>query len=213
MRCRSDYFTNSFIPYVVREWNKRSTEILNSTSYQQFRKSLLSFIKPTCSSLFSIHHPVGVKLLVRLRLGFSHLREHKFRHNFHDTLNPLCSCSLEPETTSHYHLCCHNFSSSRFALMNDLNLIDPIISQLNETALANILLYGDSKKSTPENSKISQSTIRSIIATKRFDDSSFNGQNYMHTLYYIYVCVYIYLYIYIYVCVCVCVCLCVCVCV
>ena len=78
MRCRSDYFKNSFIPYAVREWNKLRTEIRNSTSYQQFRKSLLSFIKPTCSSLFSIHHAVGVKLFVRLRLGFRHLREHKF---------------------------------------------------------------------------------------------------------------------------------------
>ena len=57
--------------------------------------------------------------------------------------------------------------------MNDLNLIEPTISQLNETALANILLYGDSKKSTSENSKILQSTIRYIIATKRFDDALF----------------------------------------
>ena len=126
----------------MRERSKLSTEILNSASCQQFWKSLLSFIKPTCSSLFSIHHPVGAKLLVRLRigLGFSHLREHKFKHNFHDTLNPLCSCSLEPEATSHYFLCCLNFSSARLALMNDLNLIDPSISQFNETALANILL-------------------------------------------------------------------------
>ena len=57
--------------------------------------------------------------------------------------------------------------------MNDLNLIDPTISQLNETALANILLYGDSKKRTSENSKILQSTMRCIIAIKRFDDSLF----------------------------------------
>ena len=34
-------------------------------------------------------------------------------------------------------MCCHNFSSACSALMNDLN----IISQLNETALANILFY------------------------------------------------------------------------
>ena len=57
--------------------------------------------------------------------------------------------------------------------MNDLNLIDPIISQLNETTLANILLYGDSKKSTSENSKILQSTIKYIVATKQFDESLF----------------------------------------
>ena len=131
MRCRKDYFENSFIPYIVREWKKQSTEIRNSTCYHQFRKSHLSFIKLSCSSLFSIHHPIGVKLLLRLGLGFSYLRGHKFRHSFYDTLNLLCSRSLEPETTSHYLLCCHNFFSARSALMNDFNLIDPNISQLN----------------------------------------------------------------------------------
>ena len=82
--------------------------------------------------------------------------------NFHDTLNPLSSISLEPETTLHYPLYCHNFSSARLALMNDHNRIDPTLSQLNEAALANILLYVDSKKSTSENSKILQSTIKCI---------------------------------------------------
>ena len=82
MRCRNEYFKNSFITYVVGEWNRLSTEIQISTSSKQFRKSLLSFIKSTCSSLFSIHHSVGVKLLFRLRFGFSHLCEQKFRHYF-----------------------------------------------------------------------------------------------------------------------------------
>ena len=31
---------------------------------------------------------------------------HKFRHNFADTLNPLCSCTLETEVKEHYFLCC-----------------------------------------------------------------------------------------------------------
>ena len=86
MRCRNNYFKNSFISYVVREWNKLSTEIHNSNSHLQFKKSLLSLIKPTFPTLFSIHHAAGV----RLRLGFCNLCEHKFRHNFHDTLNSLC---------------------------------------------------------------------------------------------------------------------------
>ena len=33
MRCRRDYFKNSFIPYVVREKNKLDTEIRNCTSF------------------------------------------------------------------------------------------------------------------------------------------------------------------------------------
>ena len=186
MRCRNDYFKNSLKPYVAREWNRLSTEIRNSTFCQQFRKLLLSFIKPTCSSLFSIHHPVGVKLLVRLKLGFSHSREHKFRHSFHDILNPLCCCSLEPETTSHYLSCCHNFSSICLALTNDLNVIDPTISQLNETSLSNIILYGDSKKSTSVNSKIFQSAIKYIFATKQQNNlmnHSSKGHTCMHALY------------------------------
>ena len=176
MRCRNDYFKNSLIPYLVREWNRLSTEIRSSTSCQEFRKSLLSFVKPACSSLFSIHCPVGVKLLVRLRLGFSHLCEHKFSYYFHHTVNPLCSYSLEPETTLHYLLCCQNFSSARLALMNDLNLIDPI----DETALANILLYGDSKKSTRFNELMNHSS---------------KGYTYMNALYQTYIYIYIYIYI------------------
>ena len=43
-----------------------------------------------------------IKLLTRLRLGLNHLREHKFRCNFQDTVNPpLCSCSLEIESVFH----------------------------------------------------------------------------------------------------------------
>ena len=33
----------------------------------------------------------GIKLLTRLRVGFSHLKEHKFQRNFVDAINPLCS--------------------------------------------------------------------------------------------------------------------------
>ena len=135
IRCRDDYLKHYFIPYVFKEWNRLSTKIRNSLSCKEFRKLLSSFTKTTCSSRFSIHRPIGVKLLVRLRLGFSHLREPKFRQNFQDALNPLCSCCLEPETTLNYLLCRHNFSSANLGLINDLNLIDPTVSQLNETAL------------------------------------------------------------------------------
>ena len=38
-------------------------------------------IKSNERLLFSIHDPQGVKLLSQLKLNFSHLNEHKFRHN------------------------------------------------------------------------------------------------------------------------------------
>ena len=33
--------------------------------------------------------PIGLKLLIRFRLGLSHLNECQFRHNFQDCLNHL----------------------------------------------------------------------------------------------------------------------------
>ena len=64
-----------------------------------FRKKLLAFIRLLGNDTYGIYDPVGVRLLNRLRLVFSRLREHKFRYNFADTLNPLCSCPLETEDT------------------------------------------------------------------------------------------------------------------
>lgn len=83
--CRTDFYMNSFFPYAIREWNKLNPKTRNCESYASFRKSILNNIRPSENSLFNIHNPTGVKLLSRLRLGFSHLNEHKFRHNFEDT--------------------------------------------------------------------------------------------------------------------------------
>ena len=47
-----------------------------------------------------IYDPFGVRLLNRLCLGFINLKEHKFRHNFADTLNPLCQCFLQTQKQS-----------------------------------------------------------------------------------------------------------------
>ena len=84
--CRSEYFVNSFFPCPINEWNKLSLEIRNSESYSIFKKSLLKFIRTIPNSVFSVVDIYGIKLLTRLRVGLSHLREHKFRHNFQDTI-------------------------------------------------------------------------------------------------------------------------------
>ena len=98
-RCRTELFRNSFLPFTVNEWNKLDSDIKNSDSYEMFHKNLLAFIRPVGNNMYGIYDPFVVKLINRLRLGFSHLRQHKFRHNFADTVNPLCSCTLETENT------------------------------------------------------------------------------------------------------------------
>ena len=47
-----------------------------------------------------------MKLITRLHVGLSHLREHKFKHSFQDILNPICCCGFDVESTSHYILPC-----------------------------------------------------------------------------------------------------------
>ena len=78
--CKSEYFKNSFFPNVIYEWNKLNPDIRSSASYNLFRNTLLKFIRSAQRKTLHINDSVGVKL--RLRLGFSHLRGHKFRHGF-----------------------------------------------------------------------------------------------------------------------------------
>ena len=171
--CRTEFYMNSFFPYTVREWNKLDLKTRNCESFATFRKSILNDIRPSENSLFNIHRPNGVKLLTRLRLGFSHLREHKFRHNFEDTLNPLCSCSIEPETTSHYFLHCHNYDAIRATLINELNPINNTLHLLDDSELIQIILFGNAKFNTESNRRILLASINYIIQSKRFDKPLF----------------------------------------
>ena len=137
--CKSEYFKNSFIPNVINKWNKLDPDIRSSTSYNLFRNTLLTFIRPAQRKTFNINDSVGVKLLTRLPLGFSHLRDHKFRHGFRDILNPLCPCSIETVTTAYYKgavgyfrckyqskfKCSFIMSKARLAPMNEKQLTIP----------------------------------------------------------------------------------------
>ena len=86
-KVRLDYFKNSFFPFSISDWTKLGLNSRNSTSLNTFKKKLLNFIRSCANSIFDIPNPLGIKLLARLRLGLSHLHEHKFRHYFQDTLN------------------------------------------------------------------------------------------------------------------------------
>ena len=86
------FFKNSYFPSTVTEWNNLELKIRYSKTFSAFKKSILKFRRPSSNSIFNCHSPKGIKLITRLRLGISQLREHKFRYNFQDTLNPICSC-------------------------------------------------------------------------------------------------------------------------
>ena len=96
------FFKNSFFPSAIIEWNNLDPNLRNSDTYGTFKKAILNFIRPSRKSVFKCHNPQGIKFLTRLRLVLSHLREHKFKHSFQDSLNPLCKCGAEVESTSHF---------------------------------------------------------------------------------------------------------------
>ena len=83
------------------------------------------------------------KLVTRLRLGLSHLREHKFEHSFQGTLNPLCTCGLDIETTSHYFLHWPLFHAEWSTLLNNINENDSTIFNKSELVVTRILLHSD----------------------------------------------------------------------
>ena len=64
-----------------------------------------------------------MKLFTRLRLGLSQLREHKFRHNFRDTFNPICNCGDDIKTTIHYLLHCPDYLDERRTVLDNLQSV------------------------------------------------------------------------------------------
>ena len=88
------------------EWNKLDVKLNQSQSLPYFRNALLKVVPLTVKPIYNIHNPISWKLLTRLRLGLNHLNERKFKRDFHDCINPLCTRSLEIESFSHFVLHC-----------------------------------------------------------------------------------------------------------
>ena len=165
--CRKKTFSNSILPQTVREWKKLGTSIFQAPSYSVFRKALLGFIRPTANSTFGINDIYGLKLLTCLRVGFSHFREHKFKHNFQDTLNPLWIVSLKQKTLMR----CQNFSNQQNVLFDDLNSINSKILKMSENEIVQVSLFGNKSFSKDLNFRIITSSILFIKDSKRFDES------------------------------------------
>ena len=140
-------------------------------SYSVFRKALLDFIRPTANSTFGANDVSGLKLLTCLRVGFSHLKEHELKHDFQDTLNPLCPSSLEAEDTYHFFMRCQNFSNQQNVLFDNLNSINLEILKMSENEIVQVLLFGNKSFSKDINFRIITSSVRFFKDSKRFDES------------------------------------------
>lgn len=171
---RTERFRNSFFPYSISQWNILDNRIRSLPSISTFKRALLDFLRPKPPSDFKINNSKGLVLLTRLRVGFSHLREHKFRHGFSDTIDPFCSCRTNSiETTEHYLLHCSNFLNHRLILFINLQKFDIYPIPLDSRFLCNTLLYGNSNFSSETNFEILNTTIQFLLSSERFVEPLF----------------------------------------
>ena len=120
---RTNFFIITFFPYCINEWNNLNTEVRNAKSIRIFKKMILTEEKGKFP--FSAYDPLDVKLLTHLRLQFSHLNEHKFRHGFGDTVSPTCGCNAKIDKNSVSR--CHFYSTERFELFNNITKVDLVL--------------------------------------------------------------------------------------
>ena len=93
----------------------------------------------------NIHSLTGFKLLSRFRLSLSHSNERKFNQNFQDYINPLCKCSFETESLSHFFLQLYYFTNIGSALFSELQSVHSNIAKLSDNEIVGLLLYGSPK--------------------------------------------------------------------
>ena len=168
---RTNRFSNTYFYNTLFEWNLLDEDIKNSASLSIFKNKLLKTIRPPKKSIYNICDIEGVGYLTKLRLRFSLLNEHKFRHNF-DSLTPLCACGMDKEDNEHFFLHCPQFDLMCQNLFGQLSHIPGLTLNLDDKPLCELLLFGDPRFSVASNSKILEATISFIKNTKRFSNAS-----------------------------------------
>ena len=109
-----------------------------------------------------------IRLITRLGTDMIHLREHKFKHNFQDCLNPICTSGLDIESTSYFLLHCPAFNDERYTLVSNLNKIDYKLLQLTKSSLTQTLFYGS--KLFDKEKNIRNATNEYISSSERFEE-------------------------------------------
>ena len=163
MRFSSSYFHNT-----ICEWNLLEKSVQDSPSLAVFKSKLLRIIRPEKNPVYNIYDILGIKLLTRLRVNFSPLNEHRFRHNF-DCLSPICICGTGKEDNEHYLPHCPQFTAQRQDLLGQVSDVGYDVGSMNSKDLCHLLLYGNPNESTFANRIILEATISFIKTSGRFN--------------------------------------------
>ena len=91
----------------------------------------------------------------------------------YNLINPLCTCSLEIESTSHFFHHCNYYNNIRLTLLNELKFLDGNILKLLDTTLTNLILYGGPQFNIKQNTFILNAVIKNVLESNRFNGSLF----------------------------------------
>ena len=140
-KIRHNVFKKSFFPSLIIEWNNLGPTLWNSKSFVVFKNSVLKFIRPSPNNVFSYDNHKVIRLITWLHIGINCLCEHKFKNSFQGCWNPICSCGLDIESTSHFLLHCATFSDEWYSLLSTLNKIDCELLEWANSSLLQTLCY------------------------------------------------------------------------
>ena len=166
---RTARFSSTYFQNVTAEWNLLNSDLRNSESLAAFKRKLISTVRPLKNSIYGVYDIIGIRRLTKLRIEFSPLNGHRFRHNF-DCLSPTCAYGCAIEDNQHFLLHCHLFSPIRIDLLGQLTDIPGLdIMNFDSNALCNLLLFGSSQLNIVANRIILEATIAFIEKANRFD--------------------------------------------
>ena len=168
-KTRHSLFKTSFFPSTIIEWNNLYPTLRNSKSFVVFKNNILKFIIHSPSNVFNCQNYKGIRLITQLHVGISYLREHKFKRNFRDCLNPTCSCGLNIEYSSHFLLYCPKFNDERYNFRRTSNKTDCKLLELTNCFLSQTLFYGNILFDKEKNTLILNATLEYVLSTKRFE--------------------------------------------
>ena len=137
-------FSHTYFHNVHVEWNALENYIRELNTLGEFKGKLLATIRLTMKSVFEVRDIRGVRCLTKLRVKFSRLNEHKFRHNF-ESLSPICECNSGVEDNEHFLLHCPIYGQMRNDLLDRISRIPGLeLGNLSSGALCELLLSAKS---------------------------------------------------------------------
>ena len=164
---RTNRFSNTYFQNGINEWNSLDVSIRKCETVSQFKTKLINLVRHPKKSTFKIHDIKGIKLLTRLRVEFSDLRSHRFKHNF-NSASPLCVCQTGIKDNEHYLLHCPRFAHQRRVMLDLVSRTTNInIMRQSSKELCSLLLYSDSNVNVMINRVILEATLKYIKNSRR----------------------------------------------